>query len=143
MKTKVRRRGFIRLAGMSSVLGVLGGVFGVAGKSGAQPAAGSPAQRGIELNTIKRRGIGLRSYDPDRASPGFTLFAPFANTNTMVRGMLFIPGICPTRPATAISHGDRRRRNLCPVEYAVLRPAGLPGDHRGRRTGPEDGQAPA
>jgi len=84
MKTKVRRRGFIRLAGMSSVLGVLGGVFGVAGKSGAQPAAGSPAQRGIELNTIKRRGIGLRGYDPDRASPGFTLFAPFVNTNKTV-----------------------------------------------------------
>jgi len=36
----------------------------------------SPAQVGIEPNTIKRRGVGLRGYDPARAFPGFTLFAP-------------------------------------------------------------------
>lgn len=30
----------------------------------------------FEQNTIKRRGVGLRAYDPERASPGFTLFAP-------------------------------------------------------------------
>jgi hypothetical protein len=50
----------------------------------AQPAAGSPAQGGIEPNTIKRRGVGFRGYDPDRAFPGFTLFAPSANTNKTV-----------------------------------------------------------
>jgi hypothetical protein len=75
MKMKIRRRGFIRLAGKLGALGVLGGSFGVAGNAVAQPAAGSSAQGGIEPNTIKRRGIGLRGYDPDRASPGFTLFA--------------------------------------------------------------------
>jgi hypothetical protein len=49
-----------------------------------QPAAGSPAQGGIEPNTIKRRGVGFRGYDPDRAFSGFTLFTPFANTNKTV-----------------------------------------------------------
>jgi len=39
-------------------------------------AAGSIAPVGIEHNTIKRRGVGLRGYDPARAFPGFTLFAP-------------------------------------------------------------------
>jgi hypothetical protein len=31
---------------------------------------------GIEPNTVRRRGTGFRGYDPDRASPGFTLFTP-------------------------------------------------------------------
>jgi hypothetical protein len=30
----------------------------------------------IEPNTIKRRGTGFRGIDPQRAFPGFTLFAP-------------------------------------------------------------------
>jgi uncharacterized protein (UPF0248 family) len=30
----------------------------------------------IEQNTLKRRGVGLRACEPERASPGFTLFAP-------------------------------------------------------------------
>jgi len=30
----------------------------------------------IDPNTIRRRGIGFRGCDPDRACPGFTLFAP-------------------------------------------------------------------
>jgi uncharacterized protein (UPF0248 family) len=30
----------------------------------------------VEQNTTKRRGVGLRALDPDRASPGFTLFSP-------------------------------------------------------------------
>ena len=43
----------------------------------------------IEPNTIKRRGVGLRGYDPDRASSGFTLFAPnqFPNAES---GMVFL-----------------------------------------------------
>jgi hypothetical protein len=35
----------------------------------------------FEQNTIKRRGGGLRVYDPDRAFPGFTLFAPHFDQN--------------------------------------------------------------
>ena len=41
-------------------------------------------QSGIEPNTIKRRGVGFRGYDPDRASPGFTLFAPLIADNKTV-----------------------------------------------------------
>jgi arylsulfotransferase ASST len=38
----------------------------------------------IEQNAIKRAGVGLRAYDPDRACPGFTLFAPhFAQNRTV------------------------------------------------------------
>lgn len=38
--------------------------------------ADSPAQVAIEPNIVKRRGVGLRAYDPARAFAGFTLFAP-------------------------------------------------------------------
>ena len=30
----------------------------------------------IEQNTLKRRGVGLRACEPERAAPGLTLFAP-------------------------------------------------------------------
>jgi hypothetical protein len=30
----------------------------------------------VEQNTTKRRGVGLRAMNPERASPGFTLFSP-------------------------------------------------------------------
>jgi hypothetical protein len=30
----------------------------------------------VEQNRVRRAGVGLRAYDPERASPGFTLFAP-------------------------------------------------------------------
>ena len=84
MKTRIARRGLIRLAEVFLGMGAIKGTLGVAGGAVAQPAAGSPAQGGIEPNTIKRRGVGFRGYDPDRAFSGFTLFAPFANTNKTV-----------------------------------------------------------
>jgi Arylsulfotransferase (ASST) len=37
-----------------------------------------------EQNTLKRRGIGLRVCEPERASPGFTLFAPHFVQNRVV-----------------------------------------------------------
>jgi len=37
---------------------------------------GTPLMAAIEQNTLKRRGVGLRARDPERAFPGFTLFAP-------------------------------------------------------------------
>jgi Arylsulfotransferase (ASST) len=49
----------------------------------AQQAA-APAQAGIEPITIKRRGVGFHGYDEARAFPGFTLFAPSADTNKTV-----------------------------------------------------------
>jgi len=38
----------------------------------------------IEQNTLKRRGVGLRACDPERACPGFTLFAPVFEQNRTV-----------------------------------------------------------
>jgi hypothetical protein len=42
----------------------------------------------IEPNTIKRRGTGFRGYDPDRACPGFTLFAPLGGTTVYLIDLL-------------------------------------------------------
>ena len=36
----------------------------------------TPTEAVVEQNTTKRRGVGLRAFNPERASPGFTLFAP-------------------------------------------------------------------
>jgi hypothetical protein len=38
---------------------------------------------GSEPNKLKRAGIGLRAYDPERAWPGYTLFAPSTAGNTV------------------------------------------------------------
>ena len=82
MNTKISRRGFIQVAGASGGLGVLG-TIGAGNQGLAQQTAG-PAQAGIEPITIKRRGVGFHGYDPARAFPGFTLFAPAGNTNKTV-----------------------------------------------------------
>src|SRR5215470_3336094 len=37
---------------------------------------GKELMAAIEQNTLKRRGVGLRACEPDRAFAGFTLFAP-------------------------------------------------------------------
>ena len=37
----------------------------------------------IDQNPIRRRGTGLRGFDPSRASPGFTLFAPASCDGTV------------------------------------------------------------
>jgi hypothetical protein len=34
--------------------------------------------------TIRRRGVGLRGYDPERAFAGFTLFSPLSSSNKTV-----------------------------------------------------------
>src|SRR5262249_41560626 len=38
----------------------------------------------VEQNTLKRRGVGLRACDPERACPGYTLFAPCFEHNRTV-----------------------------------------------------------
>ena len=56
----------------------------VLGASAATACASRPHQSGqqtptaavVEQNTTKRRGVGLRAFNPERASPGFTLFSP-------------------------------------------------------------------
>ena len=79
----MQRRDFIQSIGICGGLAVLWpAMSGLAMEALAQPAA--PAQTAIEPITIRRRGVGLRGYDPDRAFPGFTLFAPLPSTNKTV-----------------------------------------------------------
>jgi hypothetical protein len=52
---------------------------------GASTAIGSiQAMANVEQNTLKRRGVGLRTFDAERTSPGFTLFAPLFMQNRNV-----------------------------------------------------------
>ena len=55
----------------------------VLGASAATACTSRPLQGGqqtptaaVEQNTAKRRVVGLRAFNPERAAPGFTLFAP-------------------------------------------------------------------
>jgi hypothetical protein len=69
------RRNLIRAAGATGGFGVLA----MATSEQAQ-AASAP----IEPITIKRRGVGLRGHDPERAFAGYTLFSPLPTTNRTV-----------------------------------------------------------
>jgi hypothetical protein len=62
------------------LLSITAGVGGAAGQPAASPAASSR----IEPVTVKRRGVGLRGHDPDRAFAGFTLFSPLPSDNRTV-----------------------------------------------------------
>jgi hypothetical protein len=75
MTARTTRRDLIRAAGTTGGLGVL-----AMGASGDAPAANAP----IEPITIKRRGVGLRGHDRERAFAGFTLFSPLPTTNRTV-----------------------------------------------------------
>lgn len=50
----------------------------------AQEASVSSAEPPIERLTVRRRGVGLRGYDRERAFPGFTLFSPLSSSNKTV-----------------------------------------------------------
>jgi hypothetical protein len=60
------------------------GMSGLATAAFAQQGAIPLSRPRIEPFTIKRRGVGLRGYDPDRAFAGFTLFSPLPTTNKTV-----------------------------------------------------------
>src|SRR5712692_852336 len=45
----------------------------------------------VEQNTLKRRGTGLRVCNPDRAYPGFTLFAPHSEQQDKPVSNFFTP----------------------------------------------------
>src|SRR5437764_4325051 len=49
---------------------------GVAVLATSAAIGGNEVMAAIEQNTLKRRGVGLRGCETDRAAPGFTLFAP-------------------------------------------------------------------
>src|SRR4051812_40105967 len=67
MSNAITRRDMLSMAG--------GSVAIAAGLLQPWPAM---ADAGIEPNAVKRRGVGLRGHDPERAFQGFTLFAPTA-----------------------------------------------------------------
>jgi hypothetical protein len=74
-----------------NLLGISAGVAGLGANAAggsleavAQQSATPPASPRIEPVTIKRRGVGLRGHDPDRAFAGFTLFSPLPSTNKTV-----------------------------------------------------------
>jgi len=70
---------------------VTSGVAGVAVSAADEPgiaasrqlAVASASQR-IDWVTIRRRGVGLRGYDAERAFAGFTLFSPLPSSNRTV-----------------------------------------------------------
>src|SRR6516162_1271428 len=81
---KATRRNVIRLAALAAS-GTLGAnMSGFAIETAAQEAPVSPSEPTIERLTIRRRGVGLRGYDPKRAFTGFTLFSPLPTTNKTV-----------------------------------------------------------
>jgi hypothetical protein len=72
----------MRRAGASSGLATLAAALPVlTAQAVAQQATAPPP---VEPSTIKRRGTGLRGYDPERAFGGFTLFSPLPSTNRTV-----------------------------------------------------------
>lgn len=44
----------------------------------------------VDQNTIRRRGTGLRAFDPDKASPGYTLFSPITGKGDVY--LIDLPG---------------------------------------------------
>jgi hypothetical protein len=52
------------------------GALGAAASHAAQSGRGSTPVTTVDQNPIRRRGTGLRAFDPSLACPGFTLFAP-------------------------------------------------------------------
>ena len=78
------RRNLVQLAG-AAASGLLGAkMSGFAIATAAQDASASSAQPPLERLTIRRRGVGLRGYDPERAFAGFTLFSPLSSSNKTV-----------------------------------------------------------
>src|SRR5499433_2837689 len=51
-------------------------LVGLVGLAASTATGGNQLMAAIEQNTVKRRGVGLRACEPERAFPGFTLFAP-------------------------------------------------------------------
>ena len=50
--------------------------FAAAASRAAQSDHGTKPATTVDQNPIRRRGTGLRAFDPSLACPGFTLFAP-------------------------------------------------------------------
>ena len=85
----VSRRQFVVGLGAGLIMGGGGVAAYQTLKSAAAASPASPSSKRasitIDPNTVRRRGVGFRGYDPQRASPGFTLFAPMTG-----EGMVYL-----------------------------------------------------
>ena len=76
--SRISRRRFL-----GSAVGLAAGAQTIRGDGAARSAAGQAPQpattTGVDQNPIRRRGVGLRGLDANRASAGSTLFAPMAD----------------------------------------------------------------
>lgn len=79
MQSAVSRREWLLRAGAAAAGIALGHHQPVLAESSAR-APTLAVEQSIEPNTIKRRGTGFHGYDPQRTSPGLTLFAPLSGT---------------------------------------------------------------
>ena len=79
--TGFTRRNLFVTSGVSAVAASAADEPGIAASR--QSAAASASQR-IDWVTIRRRGVGLRGYDAERAFAGFTLFSPLPSSNRTV-----------------------------------------------------------
>jgi hypothetical protein len=70
------RRAFVSAISSLAGTSILPRTLGAQAQSGGSEAS-SPR---VDQNTVRRRGIGLRAFDPARASAGLTLFAPMQGT---------------------------------------------------------------
>jgi hypothetical protein len=100
----------------------------------------------VEQNTLKRRGVGLRACDPERACPGYTPFAPcFAQNCTVylvdlqgevvhTREMSYAPGLSGylTERGTLIYNGRTLEGGFL-GRFPRTRPPG--GDRARRQSG--------
>ncbi len=78
---------FTRRHILSVTAGAAGaGVYAAGGPARAADVAGGPPAAALPIDpvTVRRRGVGLRGYDPDRAFTGFTLFSPLPSDNRTV-----------------------------------------------------------
>jgi hypothetical protein len=77
---QVTRRNLVQLAA-AAASGILGTKMSGLAVATAQKASVSSAEPPIERLTVRRRGVGLRGYDRERAFAGFTLFSPLSSSN--------------------------------------------------------------
>jgi len=74
---RVGRRQFVLGLGAGFIMGAGGAAAYWRLKPASPVSSGATsALTTIDPNTIRRRGVGFRGYDPQRVSQGFTLFAP-------------------------------------------------------------------
>jgi arylsulfotransferase ASST len=92
-RTAIGRRRFVQSA--------LGAVVGAGASVGTVGAGQATTSAAVDQNPIRRRGVGLRALDADRACPGLTLFAPLGGRDVYLidlKGTVVHQWTTPYRP---------------------------------------------